>query len=113
MDVQDDLAQQGVVPVQVGEIGRLAGAYDLILVQEDFEYDNDCFAAKGFVRVAGNPFSCLFNYTCGRSDFSWIKLADRPPSQAVFIGEDLPRWQAHLEAELATILVTTDEHGHS
>ncbi|MFT4570075.1 MAG: cobalamin biosynthesis protein CobW [Candidatus Binatia bacterium] len=46
--------------------------------------------AKGFIRVAGNPWSCLFNLTCGRWELNWVRLADDgPPSQAVFIGREI------------------------
>lgn len=46
--------------------------------------------AKGFIRVAGNPWSCLFNFTCGRWELNWVRLAeDGPRSQAVFIGRHI------------------------
>ena len=48
------------------------------------------YRAKGFVRLAGNAWSCLFNFTCGRYELSWIKLGDEPvSSQAVFIGRGI------------------------
>jgi G3E family GTPase len=48
------------------------------------------YRAKGFVRLAGNDWSCLFNYTCGRYEISWVKVgAAAASTQAVFIGRDL------------------------
>ena len=48
------------------------------------------YRAKGLVRIAGNDWSCLFNYTCGRYELSWIKLRDDGAgTQAVFIGRDI------------------------
>ena len=50
------------------------------------------YRAKGFVRIVDNPWSCLFNFTCGRFELGWIKLNDSEiSSQAVFIGPDIVR----------------------
>ncbi|MEE8312419.1 MAG: GTP-binding protein [Candidatus Binatia bacterium] len=58
--------------------------------------------AKGFIRLAGNPWSCLFNYTCGRYELKWVKLdAEGAPSQAVFIGKEVERVRTRIERELA------------
>ena len=58
--------------------------------------------AKGLVRVAGNPWSCLFHYTCGRYELNWVKLTEGAGStQAVFIGRDIERARARIERELA------------
>jgi len=54
------------------------------LRQEPFEkllrrLPNDVLRAKGFVRFAGRDWHCLFNFTCGRYELTWIKLDDGLP----------------------------------
>ena len=64
---------------------------------------SDILRAKGIVRFAGRDWHCLFNFTCGRSELTWVKLdgAAGAESQAVFIGRQLARHRPRLEAELA------------
>jgi cobalamin biosynthesis protein CobW len=68
--------------------------------------------AKGFARVPGNPWSCLFNFTCGRYQLSWIKLEEPPPTQAVFIGRGLAGdIRRDIEAGLAALVAPVDPAG--
>jgi len=63
------------------------------------------YRAKGFARVAGNDWSCLFNFTCGRYELNWIKLGEAAgPTQAVFIGRDVEKYRARIERRLARCL---------
>lgn len=58
--------------------------------------------AKGFVRIAGNPWSALFNYTCGRYDLKWVQLGNGAgSSQAVFIGRGTDKIRDRVLARLA------------
>lgn len=60
------------------------------------------YRAKGFVRVAGNPWSCLFNFTCGRYELKWVQLgAAAGGTQAVFIGRDIEKVRERILARLA------------
>lgn len=60
------------------------------------------YRAKGFVRLAGNSWSCLFNFTCGRYELSWVRLEDEPvASQAVFIGRGIETYKDRIESEFA------------
>jgi G3E family GTPase len=62
----------------------------------------DILRAKGIVRFGGRDWHCLFNFTCGRHELTWLRLegaADE--AQAVFIGRNLARHRGRLEAELA------------
>jgi cobalamin biosynthesis protein CobW len=61
----------------------------------------DILRAKGIVRFAGRDWRCLFNFTCGRHELSWIRLDDVAESQAVFIGRALARHRPRIEAALA------------
>ena len=62
----------------------------------------DILRAKGIVRFAGRDWHCLFNFTCGRHELTWLKLEAAPEeTQAVFIGRNLARHQSRLEADLA------------
>ncbi len=66
--------------------------------------------AKGFVRIQGNPWSCLFNVTCGRWELNWVRLPDKgPASQAVFIGRDI----AARRPEILRALEATRTDGRS
>jgi G3E family GTPase len=60
--------------------------------------------AKGIVRFAGRDWHCLFNFTCGRHELTWLRLegaAAPSENQAVFIGRNLDRHRPRIEAELA------------
>jgi cobalamin biosynthesis protein CobW len=62
----------------------------------------DILRAKGIVRFADRDWHCLFNFTCGRHELTWVKLeGGMEESQAVFIGRDLRRHQRRIEAALA------------
>lgn len=64
--------------------------------------------AKGLVAVANNPWSCLFSYTCGRSQLDWVKLTGKPvSSQAVFIGRDLAQHQQNIVQGLLNTRVSS------
>jgi G3E family GTPase len=85
------------------------------LRQEAFErvlarLPREVLRAKGFVRFAGRDWHCLFNFTCGRHELTWLRLEGiTDAAQAVFIGRDLERHRARIEAELAAC--ETDEEG--
>src|SRR5919198_408951 len=88
-------------------IGSFVYRSRLPLRQEAFErllrrLPADILRAKGIVRFAGRDWHCLFNFTCGRHELSWVKLeGGMEESQAVFIGRNLPRHRRRIEAELA------------
>jgi len=70
----------------------------------------DVLRAKGIVRFAGRDWHCLFNFTCGRHELTWMKLdgaSAAAASQAVFIGRALDRHRPRIEAALAAC--ETDE----
>jgi G3E family GTPase len=77
----------------------------------------DIVRAKGIVRFAGRDWHCLFNFTCGRHELTWLKLegeAAPAESQAVFIGRALERHRPDIEAELAACETEEErraEHG--
>ncbi|MFN8545924.1 MAG: GTP-binding protein [Candidatus Binatia bacterium] len=82
------------------------------LRQEAFErllakLPHDVLRAKGIVRFAGRDWYCLFNFTCGRHELTWMKLPAGTESQAVFIGRALAQHQPRLTADLAAC--ETDE----
>ena len=61
----------------------------------------DILRAKGIVRFAGRDWRCLFNFTCGRHELTWVRMDDVAESQAVFIGRGLARHRPRIEAALA------------
>jgi G3E family GTPase len=61
----------------------------------------DVIRAKGIVRFAGRNWQCLFNYTCGRHELTWMRLPADTQSQAVFIGRNLDRHEASIRSWLA------------
>ncbi len=64
------------------------------------------YRAKGFVRFAGNPWSCLFNFTCGRFELKWVRLGSLAgQTQAVFIGKGIDALRPKIESELAACCV--------
>jgi len=70
--------------------------------------------AKGVVRFAGRDWHCLFNFTCGRHELTWLRLDGAPgEAQAVFIGRDLERHRARIERELARCEVDEDGRRHA
>jgi G3E family GTPase len=77
------------------------------LHQERFErllrrLPEDVLRAKGIVRFAARDWHCLFNFTCGRHELTWLKLEGAgEDTQAVFIGRNLDRHRRRIEAELA------------
>ena len=44
----------------------------------------EIYRAKGIVRFAESEWSCLFNFTCGRTEFEW-----REPAAAGFVGRSV------------------------
>ncbi len=80
---------------------------ELYMDQREFERFLDrlpegVYRAKGFVRLAGNAWSCLFNFTCGRYELSWVKLGGEPVnSQAVFIGPGIGVHRERIEREFS------------
>jgi len=78
------------------------------LAQDAFErflerLPRDILRAKGIVRFVDRDWHCLFSFTCGRHEISWLKLDDAAPreNQAVFIGRALDRHRPRIEAALA------------
>jgi G3E family GTPase len=61
----------------------------------------DVMRAKGIVSFRDREWQCLFNFTCGRHELTWMKLPSSPQTQAVFIGNDIARHEARLRGELA------------
>ncbi len=102
-----ELARTGGDHLHADGIGSFIYRSERPLRQEPFErllrrLPADVVRAKGIVRFAGRDWHCLFNFTCGRHELSWLRL-DGPAtdSQAVFIGRDLDRHRPAIEAELA------------
>jgi len=62
---------------------------------------SDVLRAKGIVRFAGRDWRCLFNFTCGRHELTWVRMDDVPESQAVFIGRDIDKHAEQIRAALA------------
>jgi len=53
--------------------------------------------AKGVVSIAGTPWRCVFNYTCGRYEMNWVQWPTAPAgSEAVFIGRRIERAKSSL-----------------
>ena len=58
--------------------------------------------AKGVVSIAGTPWRCVFNYTCGRYEMDWVQWNAAPTgAEAVFIGKDIGAVESELEAGLS------------
>ena len=58
--------------------------------------------AKGVVSVAGTPWRCVFNYTCGRYELNWVQWPAAPAgSEAVFIGREIERAEPLLVGGMA------------
>lgn len=75
---------------------------------------SDVVRAKGIMRFAGRNWQCLFNYTCGRHELTWMRLPADTQSQAVFIGRNLDRHEASIRSWLAGCEVASEvgvEHG--
>ncbi len=88
------------------------------LAQADFErllgrLPRDILRAKGIVRFAGRDWHCLFNFTCGRHELTWLRLPEVTESQAVFIGRDLARHEARLRAALAACETDEERREHA
>lgn len=98
----------GHAHLQADSIGSFVYRSRRPLNQERFErllgrMPRDLVRAKGIVRFAGRDWHCLFNFTCGRYELNWVKLApgEGEESQAVLIGRNLERHRPRLLAELA------------
>jgi G3E family GTPase len=91
------------------------------LRQEPFErllgrLPADILRAKGVIRFADRDWHCLFNFTCGRHELTWLRLdgAAAAESQAVFIGRALERHRPGIEAALAACESDEEERvGHA
>ena len=58
--------------------------------------------AKGVVSIAGTPWRCVFNYTCGRYELNWVQWPTAPAgSEAVFIGREIERAESMLVGGMA------------
>ena len=68
----------------------------------------DILRAKGIVRFAGRDWHCLFNFTCGRHELTWMKLPAPAENQAVFVGRRLERHEPKLRSRL-TACETNEE----
>jgi len=54
--------------------------------------------AKGIASIAGTPWRCVFNYTCGRYEMDWIECSSAGVgTEAVFLGRNI----AEVESTLA------------
>jgi len=77
------------------------------LRQEGFErvvarLPRDVYRAKGIVRFTGRDWQCLFNYTCGRTEVSWVKLPGiGDETQLVIIGREPMRYRDRVLGKLA------------
>jgi G3E family GTPase len=89
----------------------------LPLRQEAFErvlarLPREIYRAKGIVQFAARDWQCLFNYTCGRTELSWVKLAEGGGrTQAVFIGREIGRYRDAVLSQLAACETDVDEPG--
>ena len=87
------------------------------LAQDAFErlllrLPRDILRAKGIVRFVDRDWHCLFNFTCGRHELSWLKLDGdaATENQAVFIGRGLDRHRGRIEAALAACERKDSDH---
>lgn len=80
---------------------RTPGAFDLEAVERVLRaLPPAVVRAKGVLRVRGAGAHCVFNYTNGRCEMSWLRLPRLPESQAVFIGRDVRAHEATVRAAL-------------
>jgi cobalamin biosynthesis protein CobW len=68
----------------------------------------DILRAKGIVRFAGRDWHCLFNFTCGRHELTWMKLPGPAENQAVFVGRRLERHEPKLRSRLSACEITEE-----
>src|SRR5439155_918669 len=74
-------ARAGSNHLHADGIGTFLYRTRLPLRQETFErllrrLPADVLRAKGIVRFTGRDWHCLFNFTCGRHELTWVKLDD-------------------------------------
>ena len=63
------------------------------------------YRAKGIVTFTESEWSCLFNFTCGRTEFEWREPAGAGfVGRSVFIGAGAAELQASLSAQLDACL---------
>jgi G3E family GTPase len=101
-----DRARSGGGHLHQDGIGSFLYRSDRPLDQTRFErllerLPHDVMRAKGIVTFRDRDWQCLFNFTCGRHELTWMKLPSAAESQAVFIGHDIARHEARLRGELA------------
>jgi len=60
------------------------------------------YRAKGFLQGGREEWGCLFNYTCGRSEFHWVRIPGAQPGvQAVFIGRGIEKVEVRIRRALS------------
>jgi G3E family GTPase len=80
-------------------IGAFVYRTERRLLREGFEravakLPRDVFRVKGIVHFSGGEDPCLFNYTCGRTDLTAVRLPDAcSESQVVVIGREPSRYR--------------------
>ena len=69
------------------------------------ELPETIYRAKGLVRFTESKWSCLFNFTCGRTEFEWREPAGAGfVGQSVFIGAGARELQASISSRLDACL---------